>query len=240
MSRRIFVLSEKKEKLILPKEYDLIHVVSGDETTEMSFQRYLREGGNFIESDIFCSFMHTTPIDFRIDYPIIPYTSLAMISTKKELKEDIASLERRKEEDYNIFSGERVETEDDDVREAIEKYMNELKKLTYAFIDAGYYPRGIPDTEQDKVEDWMVTFEDPLQKLFVVSVRPEVSAPDLTVEDEFLINGEFRSGITEYWMAVLANFIVKNEITSIEEISSIGKWSDMDVWNEIRDMEIKL
>lgn len=240
MSRRIFVLSEKKEKLTLPEEYEVVYVVSGDDTTEMSFERYLREGGNFIETDIFCSFLHSTPIDFRIDHPNIPYYALAMVSNKKELRDDLSALERREEEDYNLFSGERVETDDEDVRKAIEKYINELKKLTYAFIDAGYYPRGIPDTEQGKVDDWMVTFEDPLQKLFVVSVRPEVSAPDLTVEDEFLINGEFRSGITEYWMAVLANFMIKNEIASVEEISAIGKWSDMDVWEEIREMEIKL
>ena len=240
MSRRIFILSDKKTKIVIPKEYEVIHVVSGDDTTEMSFQRYLREGGNFIESDIFCSFLHTNPIDFRIDHPIIPYTSLAMVSSRTDLEQDLSSLEDRIKEDYNLFSGNKVETDDEYVRKAIEKYMNELKSLTYAFIDAGYYPRGIPEPEQSKIEDWMVTFEDPLQKLFMVSVKPEVSADDLTVEDEFLINGEFRSGITEYWMAVLANFLIKNEFTSVEEIGAIGKWSDIDVWNEIRDIKIKL
>jgi len=240
MSRRIFIFSDKKTKITLPEEYTLTYVISGDDTTEMSFQKYLRDGGNFIKSDIFCSFLHTNPIDFRIDHPIIPYTSLAMISNKNELEEDLSSLEEREKEDYNLFSGDKVETDDEYVREAIVKYMKELKHLTYTFIDAGYYPRGIPEIDQGKVDDWMVTFEDPLQKLFMTSVRPEVSADDLSVEDEFLINGEFRSGITEYWMSVLANFLIKNDIISIEEVGAIGKWSDVDVWKEIRDTDIEL
>lgn len=239
--RRVFVLSDKKRKLRFPPGYIIHHVVSGDETTEMSLRRYLRDGGNFIKDDIFVSFLHLTPLEVRLQHPIIPINNLVITSKPSNIFDDIDNLEDREKDDYNIFSGDKLETDDEDVKEIVQKYMNELKNLTYAFIDAKYYPRSIPESEQGKVEDWMVTFEDPLQRLFVAVSKPEVSAPDLTVEDEFLINPDFRTGIVEYWMKVLANFIINNEITSVEEIGAIGKWSSLDVWNEIRDdIQIKL
>ena len=237
MSRRIFLVSSEKMKVRTPDGLKVVHVVSGDDSTEMSLRRYLRNGGTFVDDDIFVSFIHPTPLQFRLEEPIIPIDNLVISSNKSNIYERLSNLEDARRDDYFLFGGSEVESDDKEIKKVVEKYMGELKQLTHVFIDAGYYRM---DDNPGKIDDWMVTFEDPLQKLFVLNIVPETSARDMSVEDEFLVNPAFRKGITEYWMKVVSNFMINNEITSIEEVGAIGNWNDEKVWEELREMEIKL
>ena len=235
---RLFLITDEKKKVTLPPSYELKYVISGDDSTEMSLRRFLRDGNIFLKDDVFVSFLHPTPLDFRLDQPVIPRENL-VVTTKKK---DLSAVEERGEDDYDFFSGGEVESEDEDVRKSIEKYMKELKNLTHVFLDAGYRD---PDRDNStgKIDDWMVTFEDPLQKLFVEHCRPEVSAGDMNVEDEFRDNPAFRAGITEYFMKVVANFMVNNDLVSIEEVGAMGDskgWLDAEVWEELKEFDITL
>jgi len=236
---RLFLQTGKVRKYSLSDDYEIIFIIKG----KRSFRSFEREESSFREGDIFCSFLFETPLEFRIAHPEIPRENLVFVSRKDELEEDLSDLSSLKKDDYDFFSGEKVKSKDEDVRNIIQKYMRELKSLTHVFIDAGYYPPHSSDDRQGKIDDWMVTFEDPLQKLFVNYAKPEtrIPYPDTTVEEEFLINPNFRSGITEYFMKVLANFMISNKVTSIEEIGSLGKgWEDVEVWNELKEIEIEL
>ncbi len=267
---RIFLLSEDTEgKIKLPKEFEVIYIVSGDDSTAMSIGHFLSpegDGGTFVKDDIFVSLLpqHTSPLELRIDQPLIPRENLCIVvKSFKELNQLFNSSEETDEldsedtlnseefelarqDDYDFFSGNEVTSDSKIVRKDIFKRMSELKELTHVFIDAGFLDDGedVPDHLPRKIDDWMVTFEDPLQKLFVSHTLPETSAPikdggDMTVEDEFLVNPSFRKGITIYWMKVLANFMINNGISSIEEVGSMGNWEDSEVWNELRDIELE-
>ena len=244
---RIFLLAEDRGKVKIPKEFEVIWIISGDDSTSMSLGHFLSpegDGGTFVKEDIFVSFFsqYVSPLELRIEQFLIPRENLCIVF--KNLKDfnhlfDTYSLEDEemdliRDDDYDFFSGNEVTSESKVVRKPIFKRMSELKELTHVFIDAGFLDDGedVPDHLPRKIDDWMVTFEDPLQKFFSVHTLPETSASiedggDMTIEDEFLINPSFRKGITLYWMKVLANFMVNNEITSIDEVGSMGNWESL-------------
>jgi len=236
---RLFVFGEKKVKNT-DGFSEVIKISSGNEDLDMnvfgSLNRYL-ENGNIIDDDIFVSTIHETPIDFRIEEFQIPSKNLAVV-LKDDFYQILQDKEKFKKMDYNIFSGKKILTESDKIKERVNFYLNGLKLLTHSFIDAGYFPEGVPEEDQKKIDDWMVTFEDPLQKLFVENVGVETSALDMTVEDEFLINPRFRTGITVYMMKVIANFVVQNNLVKIEEIGMDGDWDDLKVWEELKNLKI--
>lgn len=271
---RIFLLTDEVGgKLKLPKQFEPIYVVSGDDSTSMSLGNFLSPegfGGTFVKDDIFVSLLpqHTSPLEFRIDEFLIPRENFCVtLRSVKEMYQlfnssddldqtedttgsdfllDSEEFELAKQDDYDFFSGNELSSDSPNVKKDIFKRMAELKELTHVFIDAGFLDDGedVPDHLPRKIDDWMVTFEDPLQKLFAVHTLPETSAPiqdggDMTIEDEFLVNPSFRKGITIYWMKVLANFMVNNEITSIEEVGSMGSWEDPEVWEELKEFEIE-
>ena len=251
---RIFLLAQEKGRIELPKDFEIVYVISGDDSTVMSLGKFLSPEGSsgmFFDSDIFISVLpqHSSPLELRIDQFLIPRQNLCIVVQNiDELNQLFSSKEEMdlaRSDDYDFFSGEKIDSDSKLVRENILKRMNELKELTHVFIDAGFLDDGedVPDHLPRKIHDWMVTFEDPLQKLFVKHTLPETSAPiedggDMTVEDEFLVNPSFRKGITVYWMKVVANFMVNNDIVTIEEISSIGNWEDPEVWNELKENKL--
>jgi len=249
MSTRIFILCEEKGKLKLPKEYDVFWIINGDDSTSMSLGHFISssgEGGVFNTKDIFVSLLskHTSPLEIRIDQPLIPRENFCIaITTFKDLNGLFSTPEElimAKDDDYDFFSGNEVISDSKIVREDIFKRMVELKGLTHVFINAGFLDDGedVPEYLPRKIDDWMVTFEDPLQKLFTAHTLPEVSASDMTIEDEFLVNPSFRKGITLYWMKVIANFMINNDNTTVEEIGSIGSWEDPEVWKELKEISI--
>jgi hypothetical protein len=231
---RLFINENEKGRYNLD-DYEIVYY--------KSIRSYLRDGGTFVDDDVFVSFSHDSPLQFRIDNPEIPRGNLVFVSEKETLSENLDDKKTLIKDDYDFFSGKRVRSKDDDIRSVIQKYMQELKTLTHVFIDAGYYPYDVPENKQLKVDDWMVTFEDPLQALFVMHIEPETSIPR-PAEQEFLINPRFRTSITEYWMRVLANFMINNGITSNEEIGSMSKdgkgWIDVEVWDELKEVDIEL
>ena len=263
---RVFLLAEEIGKVKFPKDFEVIWLISGDDSTSMSLGHYLSprgDGGIFVKSDIFVSLLskHTSPLEVRIDHPLIPRENLCIkVKNFKDLNDLFTSsspledddpllsegMELAKSDDYDFFSGNEVTSDSKRVRMDVFKRMTELKDLTHGFIDAGFLDDGedVPEHLPRKIDDWMVTFEDPLQKLFITYTLPETSAPiedggDITIEDEFLINPSFRKGITLYWMKTIANFMVTNGITTIEEVGSIGDWENPEVWKELKEFSIR-
>jgi len=240
---KIFLITNSKGKPDLPEEYKdhiVVFVVPGDEDSVPSLERYLSVdyGGTFTEEDIFITLIHPTPLSFRMENYMVPVKNTVIATDRSGIFDTLSDIEESKKNDYEFFSGKKLESQNKKIRESVFREMNNLKKLTHVFINSGYYPELVEDEKQYRIDDWMVTFEDPLQKMFVYHVSPEVSADDISIEDEFLVNPAFRTGITVYMMKVVANFMLNNKIVVFEDIEVLGTWEETKVWKRLENISI--
>ena len=62
----------------------------------------------------------------------------------------------------------------------------------------------------------------------------------MSIEDEFMINPQFRKMILIVMLKILANFIINNKLANIEEITQAGgDWFQEDTWKELKE-KVKL
>ena len=177
-------------------------------------------------NDTIISFEGKSPLEFRLRFPNAPRGTPLLITENYNIDEILDKNELKKE-DYDIFSGNLVETSD---KTLILENIKLLSEISYQMLEAGYL-----DLENNKkIDDWIVLFQEPLLQLFVNYTKIETSNPTFTVEDEFLDNPVFRKTILLGMLRVLANFIINNNYISIEEVSSFGTWTDYDTWKKLR------
>ena len=93
-------------------------------------------------------------------------------------------------------------------------------------LDAGYFEL----QNLDKIDDWIITFQDPLLDIFVRYHRLETSAEDITTCDEYLINPEFRKTICVMMMKIISNFIVNNNLIVTDDLSRFKSWNNKEIW----------
>ena len=213
---RIFVIIDKKEEKIT----------------------YSKDGVNFIrstqdldlnEQDIFVSYINETTIELRIDEWDIPADSLCIVTKNKDLDNVLDNEEYNYEQDYYLFSGQKIKGLETETKKDIIRSMKTLATAMYQMLAAGY----LQEEDNKKIDDWIPSFEEPTLKLLGKYLKFETSNPDKNIEDEFLINPQFRKMILLNIMQILANYIVNNEMIKVDEVAKIGNWTDEKTWEKL-------
>ena len=195
-----------------------------------------------VDGDIFVSYIHTCPLDVRLEYYNIPYNSLVIATQDKDL-EDVLE-EDNYDEDYAIFSGKKMEVAKKDTKIAILKSFKLLVDVMYQMIEAGYLER----KNFKKIDDWIPSFEEPILKLFKIYHKIQIidvneptgermigtSNPSFDFEEEFIVNPQFREMLTVMLMKIISNFVIKNDMITSKEVAEMGDWKDQEVWKKLR------
>lgn len=186
--------------------------------------------------DIFIVFNQMTPLNARLQYYDIPSESLVIVAKKGD---DLAKLINKEKEnfqdDYAVFSGTKFKTSNKEVKKEALRQIKLLAFVMYEMLDAGF----LEEKKEKKISDWIISFEEPILKLFINYHRIETSNASLSIEDEYIINPQFRKMILIMLMKIVANFIVNNSLATIEEVSVLGSWLEKKTWYALRE-KIKL
>lgn len=186
--------------------------------------------------DIFVVFNQETPLSARLEYYDIPSENLVIVAKKDDDLAKLISKEKENfQEDYAIFSGVKLTTSNKAVKKEVLRQMKLLAFVMYEMLDAGF----LEEKKEKKISDWIVSFEEPILKLFVLYHKIETSNASLSVEDEYIINPQFRKMILIMIMKILANFLVNNNLATPEEVAALGSWLDKKTWYALRE-KIKL
>lgn len=241
MSEKIFIFAKKKN---LPFENIVYIDDKGDYPTlenylreEMGFDPYDFEKSHlnvsyFSEEDLFLSLKHSNSLELRLQEPLIPGKALVICDKDLDLEDAIVGKFNFEEQDYPIFSGEKIESEiSKDHREMIVSTMIQLNDILSQMIKAGF----LDLKNKDKIDDWIISFQDPLLQIFIRYHKLESSASDITITDEFLINPEFRKTICLMMMKILANFLVNNSYIKIRKVREYKSWKDKKLWSYIKN-----
>ena len=221
-SENIYILNnQKKEKYVYKEEQNVIFL-----------------NGNFIspdyalnEDDIFISSYHNTPLECRLEHYNIPREALVISSSRLDIDKIIDNSNENYENDYHIFSGQIIKTKNKDIKREILRNMILMSNIMYQMLNAGY----LVLEDNGKIDDWIISFEEPLLKIFKIYHQIETSNPDVDLEEEFLINPAFRKNILIAMMKIIANFVISNKMTTIEEVSKIGDWSEKNTWFALKE-----
>lgn len=225
--QNLYIINEKNYKLTLPKDKNNIEVNNN------LFDFKLNDG------DIFVSYDHESPLEFRLEYYNIPYNSLVITTKNTELNTVIK--EDNSMEDYAIFSGEKMEVMKTESKVSILKSFKLLVNVMYQMMEAGY----LELKNYKKIDDWILSFEEPILKLFKVYFKFEeinpsnpigietigTSNPSVCFEEEFYINPQFRQMILITIMKVVSNFIVNNNMVDLKDVND---WQDIKMWNKLK------
>jgi len=113
-----------------------------------------------------------------------------------------------------------------------ESVKKDIITFVEAFIEmkkAGYLENKV----KEKISDWIVTFEEPILHHFLEYYEIKTSCEDIDFCDEFCNNPSFRRQITRGMRNVIANFCIKNELLTKEEIKEKEGWDNLEVYEEI-------
>ena len=189
--------------------------------------------GELYDSDVFVSYVYDTPLSVRLNHPNIPRDSLVIVTKNNELSE-VLSETSHENDDYDLFGGLEILTSKKEIIDQIEYQIKDLFDISYSMMEAGYL-----DCENNKkIPDWIVMFQDPILKLFTEHHQIETSNPTMNIEDEYLDNPRFRKTILMAMLQILANYIVNNKVVTIEEVSKMGMWTDIETWSVLKSRNI--
>jgi hypothetical protein len=216
-----------------------IYLISAPEDIESSdkiIKINLVKEKNYDPEDVFIIFDYNSPIAARLDYPNIPMTNLVITTTKEK---DISKLLKDKknnfDNDYNIFSGKKILSTNRAVKKDILLNMKTLVKIMYEMLEAGY----MVQENRKKISDWIISFQEPIQKFFLNYHKFETSNNSFTFEEEFMVNSKYRQMILTIILKIMANFIINNDLITIDQVSDAGTWLEEKTWMLIRE-KIKL
>lgn len=190
-----------------------------------SYKKYLKdEEENLIDGDIIINQIYKDQLSLRLDNPEIPF-EVKIINYSNKIKNEEALedlIEKQKHDDYNVlyfterYKGKKNETMD--------KFYTDMYIIVDQMIRAGY----LEYKNYNKVDDWILTFQEPCMKLFVEYYKPELSNEFSTYEIEFLSNPQFRHLILISFMKILANHLVLNK-----KFKKDVDWTNPSVWIDI-------
>lgn len=189
------------------------------------------------EDDVFMGYGYTSPLAIRLKYSQIPSENLVILAeSKKDLQDLIKKEKINFRDDYAIFSGSKINTINKNINEDIIANIKLLSEIAYDMLAAGY----LVEENRQKIKDWIISFEEPILKIFVNYHKITTSNDSMNIEDEFMINPQFRKMILVTILKILANFIINNNLISIEEISQLGtNWLEEETWVKIKE-KVKL
>ena len=189
------------------------------------------------EDDIFMVYDFNSPLDARLKYYQIPFENLVIIAkTKKDLQDLIKKEKDNFRDDYAIFSGAKINTSNREIKRDILINLKLLSSIAYEMIEAGY----LVEENRKKIRDWIISFEEPILKLFVTHHKIKTSNESIDIEEEFIINPQFRKMILIVMLKILANFVINNKLTTIDEITNAGgNWFEEKTWLNLKN-KVKL
>lgn len=195
---------------------------------------YVYSDLNINEDDIFVSFDESseqyknsrmvTPLGTRLRYYNIPRNNLVIVAKNKKF-----NLEDDKNfiDDYQIFSGEKLDSDNTEIQKIVKKQIKDLSNIMYQMLKAGY----LVGEDRKKIDDWIITFEEPILKLLINYHGFISSNPSVLIEEEFLINPEFRKQILITIMKIISNYLVNNDLMTIK----INDWLDEKEWYRLKN-----
>lgn len=184
----------------------------------------------FSSEDCFISFVHKNALQLRLQETLIPKESIVIAGEDLDLEDALINKFQYEEDDYQIFSGDPLPLEET-YREDILSGINILIKALYQMLDAGY----LDLINIDKLDDWIITFQEPILDIFIRYHSLETSAPDITTTEEFLINPEFRRTICIMLMKIISNFVVNNGIVNDRDLDDFDSWENKELWFSVRE-----
>lgn len=185
------------------------------------------------EDDVFIGFNFSSPLAIRLKYYLIPSENLVInAKSKKDLSDLIKKEKDNFRDDYQIFSGAKLNTGKENIIKDVETNIKLLFDIAIEMLEAGY----LAEENRKKIKDWILSFEEPVLKIFAFYHKVETSNPSISLEEEFLINCQFRKTILIMLLKILANYIINNELYEVEEVSN---WLEEKTWYDIKK-KIKL
>lgn len=188
----------------------------------------------FKDSAIFISRIHSSPLELRLQETTIPREA-TVVTSKNKIEDILENLEDYEDDDYDIFSGDKVLTEFKEIKIEILKNILIISKVFYKFLDAGYFTL----ENKERVDDWMVSFQEPIFDIFVRYFQIPSSALDISFSDEFINNPYLRKNICLILMKVLSNFLINNKYVKLEKVSKFKSWENLELWYFLKK-EIKI
>jgi hypothetical protein len=185
----------------------------------------------FSDGDVFISREGITPLDIRLKEPVIPRKSLVIVEPKKKFETIIENKYEYTKTDYDIFSGDSIKDFSKNMKLKILTEIVLLSKVMYQMMRAGY----LEMENKDRIDDWIVLFQEPILDIFIRYHKIESSAKDIPTSDEFVINPQYRKMICLTLMKILANFIVNNNYVKVEDVSQYESWENPDIWSYLKE-----
>jgi len=187
------------------------------------------------EEDVFIAFGYTSPLAVRLEYTDIPFENLVIATEEKNITKLLAEEKNNFTNDYNPFTGKKIKTKDIQIKKDIIINLKLFSQVMYDMIEAGY----MVQENRKKIKDWIVSFEEPILKLFHNYHKFETSNDSYSFEEEFMINPQFRQMLTMVMMKIIANFIINNNLITVDQVSKLGNWTEEKTWISLKD-KIKL
>ena len=218
---RILVFGDKQ--IIGPEDYDIFYI--------KSFMKYLdgNEENNLIEDDYIINQLYGNPLELRLNQPELPL-NIPIITTKEKNLKDIKNFNT--DEDYSVLYP--MEKKIGKINPIIKKFYNDIQNISKQMFDAGYHE----ENNIKKIDDWIITFEDPVLKFFVTHYNPEIKNDSSTCEEEFLENPQFRKLIHTGLLKILSNYIVNNDLADVNDFPKDLDWMDKELWEYISKKKI--
>lgn len=212
-------------------DYTLDNFKLPDDLEVVVENNFYRDDSLYSESDIFISLEDKTPLDFRLKYYSIPSEALVIVTKSLDISNllDDKNLKEHYLNDYAVFSGGRVDSILSEVKDKVNETIKFLTMVMMQMLNAGYLER----KNYQKVEDWIISFEHPILKIFKIYHKIETSNPSLDFEEEFLVNPQFREMILIAIMKIISNYVINNDISTLEKISKIGTWKEKKLWDKL-------
>lgn len=222
--QKVFVYNLQRKEIIKPNDKVIIEV------NKINSLFNIKE--DFKPGDIFISYDHKTPLDFRLEYYNIPYNSLVIATEETDIKKllDKDLIQEHFLEDYPVFSGKKLTAIRKESKITILRSFKILVDVMYQMLEAGY----LENKNYKKIDDWIISYEDPILKLIKIYHQIETSNPSIDFEEEFLINPQFRQMNLLMIMKIIANFVINNNMITLEEVSKLGDWEEKEVWKKLR------
>ena len=219
----VYVYSKKEIPLTKPEDSEVVFFTNFNTLKDIE------------KEDIFVSYEHDTPLAFRLQEYQLPRENLAVVTKEKNLVQVLDLEEYNYNEDYDIFYGTKINSIEKKTKIIILESLKLMVDIMYQMLDAGY----LENKSTQKIEDWILSFEHPVLKIFKIYHQLETSNDSIDVEEEFLINPQFRHMILIMIMKIMANFIINNEMITAKEVSKIGDWNSKETWIDMRK-QVKL
>lgn len=233
--QKVYVYTKTIKDIIFPEDKEIILVNINDFKKHKTIENLFLEDLILTDNDIFISYEHENAVSFRLDKFVIPVNALAIATKNTDLIEVLNHEEENYYEDYQLFSGKKIETIKRETKITVLKSMKLLSEVLYEMLNAGY----LEFKNYKKIPDWIVSYEEPTLKLLKIYHKIETSNPAIDFEEEFLINPQFREMNLIMIMKILANFIINNEMITLEEVAKLGSWEEKELWIKLKK-KIKL